>query len=85
MWYIVRSEKHIILSFATTLKRHSRNQSSSGLCKKRLEREHVILNEVKDLVVALRDNSHCRNEILRCAQDDTFALRMTPYRIDPTV
>ena len=34
--------EHVILSFATTPQRHS-------LGKKRMEREHVILNAVKDL------------------------------------
>ena len=42
-----------------TLGRHS-------LYKKQMERKHVILNAVKDLVFAIKDDLHCKNEILHC-------------------
>ena len=46
-----------------TLGRHS-------LYKIQMERKYVILNAVKDLVLVLKDDLHCKNEILHCVQDD---------------
>jgi hypothetical protein len=37
---------------------------------------HVILNAVKDLVLALKDDLHCRIEILHCVQDDMLVLHL---------
>ena len=53
------------------LGRHSRNQPSSGLYKKHMERKHVILNAVKDLGPAIQVVLECNNEIL------PLRLRMT--------
>jgi hypothetical protein len=43
------------------------------LCKKHLERRHVILNAVKDLDPAMQVVFECKNEILR------LRLRMTCF------
>jgi hypothetical protein len=53
--------------------RKALGEDELALCKKQLEREHVILNEVKDLVPAMQAILERNSEILR------LRLRMTCF------